>query len=395
MKSEGKLGPAIGLVILLTALPLMAYDVDNLDRAVELAIEQDSYIFMKVGVDWSKESVTFDKALEENPDIRDVLKENLILCKIDADTDWGKQLAKFYRVKNFPTFILLDSNREQIDRWHGFGCQECFVKRLKKTMEEPLTLAQRMKKFSVSPTAADAFKIGEFRHNEGLFAEAVAYYSRARDLDPQAEINYDAYIFGAMAYGNYFQIFTADQVKEQADRIISSGKADVGVMMKISYSMAKIAKRMKDDSYFLPYLKNAIEETDGVDDIKVQKMRNELMPEYLVKIARDAEKAVALKRTIQPENWQENADLLNNFAWWCFENQVNLREAEKLSRKAIEIAKPGKQKGNILDTLAEIRNARGDLDDAVKYLKLALKEVPDSDYFKKQLQRFQKLSMGN
>jgi benzoyl-CoA reductase/2-hydroxyglutaryl-CoA dehydratase subunit BcrC/BadD/HgdB len=45
----------------------------------------------------------------------------------------------------------------------------------------------------------------------------------------------------------------------------------------------------------------------------------------------------------------------------------------------------------ILDTLAEICNARGTCKDAVTYIELAIKEAPGNDYYKKQLERFQKI----
>jgi hypothetical protein len=92
-----------------------------------------------------------------------------------------------------------------------------------------------------------------------------------------------------------------------------------------------------------------------------------------------------------PEGWLKNAGQLNEFAWWCFENKANLNEAERLARKSVELAKPGREKANSLDTQAEIVNAKGNTLEAVELSKKAAKESPDSKYFPQQVVRFEKL----
>ena len=103
------------------------------------------------------------------------------------------------------------------------------------------------------------------------------------------------------------------------------------------------------------------------------------------------EKAVKLRKANLPEGWLENAEELNGFAWWCFQNRVNLEEAESLARKGVELAANDKTKAEILDTVAEICNARGSCKDAVTYIELAIQADPDSEHYKKQLERFRKL----
>jgi hypothetical protein len=103
----------------------------------------------------------------------------------------------------------------------------------------------------------------------------------------------------------------------------------------------------------------------------------------------DMDAAVALKRGTMPEGWMENPDQLNSFAWWCFENKVNLEEAQTLALKGIELAEPGKSRAQILDTAAEICNELGNCDEAVRLIKLAMVEDPASDYYAEQLTRFE------
>jgi hypothetical protein len=149
-------------------------------------------------------------------------------------------------------------------------------------------------------------------------------------------------------------------------------------------------------AYFTPYLKQAIEKTKGIEEEGVKEARANLMPEYALLVKKNEKKAVTLKKALfaeyaEPKDWLENANLLNNFAWWCFEMEINLDEAEQFARKGIELAEAGRQKGNILDTLAEICNLKGDCGEAVDYIRLAVAEDPEYDYFQKQLVRFEKL----
>ena len=83
--------------------------------------------------------------------------------------------------------------------------------------------------------------------------------------------------------------------------------------------------------------------------------------------------------------------MLNQVAWWCFENRVNLAEAEQMARRGVELAKAGRDKANVLDTLAELCNLNNDCSHAVQYIRLAIEEDPANEYFQNQLGRFEEI----
>jgi hypothetical protein len=62
-----------------------------------------------------------------------------------------------------------------------------------------------------------------------------------------------------------------------------------------------------------------------------------------------------------------------------------------MAQRGIELASAGREKANILDTLAEICNLSGDCGEAVDYIRLAVVEDPENEYFQEQLVRFEKL----
>ena len=133
---------------------------------------------------------------------------------------------------------------------------------------------------------------------------------------------------------------------------------------------------------------------EGIEDEDVVTFRTKMGPDYALHIEKDSEKAVELHKAMLPENWNEDPNLLNNIAWWCFENGINLDEAETLARKGIELSDPGTDRANIYDTLAEICNLNGNCGDAVDYIRLAIKDAPDNEYFPKQEKRFEQLLLA-
>ena len=117
-------------------------------------------------------------------------------------------------------------------------------------------------------------------------------------------------------------------------------------------------------------------------------MKTQLIIDKYIYISGDTVKAIELKKQSLPKNWQNDPSSLNSFAWWCFEHKFNLKEAEKLARRGVKLAKPGKEKAMIADTVAEICFARKNKSEAVKFAKLAAAEDPDNQFYKKQLERF-------
>lgn len=109
-------------------------------------------------------------------------------------------------------------------------------------------------------------------------------------------------------------------------------------------------------------------------------------------IEKDTPKAVEEKKKTFDEDWLDNANTLNSFAWWCFEHKVNLQEAEKMAERGVKLAEAGSHKANVMDTLAEIVNLLGEPARASEIMGQAVKENPESEYLQKQQVRFKKLA---
>jgi tetratricopeptide (TPR) repeat protein/cytoskeletal protein CcmA (bactofilin family) len=78
-------------------------------------------------------------------------------------------------------------------------------------------------------------------------------------------------------------------------------------------------------------------------------------------------------------------DAMNRLAWLFAKKRINLEEALVLSNKTLGAfpKKPG-----YVDTLSEIYYVKGDIDQAITTIKLAIKLDPTESYYKKQLWKF-------
>jgi tetratricopeptide (TPR) repeat protein len=119
-------------------------------------------------------------------------------------------------------------------------------------------------------------------------------------------------------------------------------------------------------------------------------MRKGLMLDYTLYVEKDIEAAVAMYKDRLPPGWQENPSALNGFAWWCFEKRIHLDEAEAMARKGVDLAQKDEMRAMILDTLAEICNARGSHRDALSYIEQAIEADPKRPHYRKQRERFQR-----
>jgi hypothetical protein len=369
--------------------PGAAGDPQSFADAKKLAASESRPLLLKVGTSWCKSCKKFDATVESDAVFRHAIAERVVLHRVDAEAGEGVDVARAYHVAGYPTFVLMSPQGEMMDCWMGFYEPTEFTESMDKALADPTTVAEKLARFRETPTATDALKLGDLRQYQGMSAEAVAYYQRAQTLDPSADVDYDLRIFGAMARGAWGQIYTTDAVKSRADAVYASNP-EPSAMLEVLYSMKKLAHTANEPTLWHPYLKATVEaEASFAGDEKLAHKVAWYKPDYALHIRKDVDQAIRYRKEVMPEGWLENANELNNFAWWCFENRVNLQEADALARRGVELAQSGREKANILDTLAEICNAREDCTHAVEYIRLAVAEAPEEEYFQKQLVRFE------
>lgn len=308
-----------------------------------------------------------------------------MLFKIDAEGEEGKKLKEQFAVRGYPTFIVANTEAETISRWWGYETVDEFIEAVDDAKADPTTIAEKKVRFESEPTVQDAFLLGSYHTTRKEAPEAVEYLTTAVELGPEEGYEHDLFYATYIGYSN--EDFTADDLKAMADQALASPNLDAGQLVEVaSYTV----RALEDDDAegAAVYIAAGLAASEGTEDPELLEDRQKLLISEALVVKNDPEMALGLVREGLPEGWEEDAGRLNGFAWWCFENEVNLEEAEMLARKGAELAEDDSEKARILDTAAEIAYLRGNQAEAVALMQQAIDLDPDSENYGKQLDRF-------
>ncbi len=314
--------------------------------------------------------------------------ESVVLVTIDRSDEANEPVVESFGFQGIPHFFLLRPDGAVRDRWVGYDDVPSWLAIFEASLADDTTLEEKLARFESAPNARDAAVLGRIRASEGKSVDAVRYYREAIGLDPGLARSLSAELFFNQARALDSGDCTLDEVRATADAFFALPDAPASGLVSIAYRMAGIAQDEGDWSLAAPYLAPAIAAAEGTSGW-VAEARKELAVLEAMYVAGDKERGLALKRETLAEGWQDDAEELNAFAWWCFENGVNLGEAESLARRGAELATDGDTRAMILDTVAEIRNARGDPRGAAKWMEQALAADPGNEYYAKQKERFE------
>jgi uncharacterized Ntn-hydrolase superfamily protein len=93
-----------------------------------------------------------------------------------------------------------------------------------------------------------------------------------------------------------------------------------------------------------------------------------------------------LKRALAEET--EDAEFLNNLAWFCATGDVFLEQAREAAERAVALEP---EAAHIIDTLAEVYFRLGRKEEAIRTIKRAIEMDPESGYYREQMMRFEAL----
>ena len=331
----------------------------------------------------------FARAVNEDATIQAAL-ENVILFQNDCEKGEGIEIAKRYSVRGYPTFIAVNSKGEVTDGWLGYDGPDAWSRDALAAAADTRTQTEKQAAYEAEPTAALARSLANTATTGYDFAGAVTYLRKARELDPANSEDLGKQILTYMAYGASGGAFTFDQIEVEAKPVMAADGVSAADKVELALMLSGIAGQMGDPAQAAPYVKAAMQASEGSDDESVLKSRKRLGVAHALYVEGDKDKALGLYRANLPEGWEESPNRLNQFAWWCFENEVNQEEALELALKGAELAGDDAERANILDTAAELCNQLGNCDEAVAHMERAIELDPEKGYFKDQLVRFQK-----
>ena len=317
--------------------------------------------------------------------------DGIILYRLNSEKGEGKTLAKEFAVRYLPTFAMINGSGANIDRWIGFEKSE-WLESVAGVLSDPATVDEKVTRFQSAPDTKTAAALAHYSVGMLQYKDAVNYYTRAQELKSDTTTDYTFSIFRNVSDGVDAKAYTFDDARNAANAYLASPLKTGDQVNYVVSQMIQLAKSSDRQEDLAKYLQTGLDFTAKSADPEMKKEHDILMIDYSLYIKKDTASAVEFKKATMPDNWTKDPDKLNEFAWWCFENNTNLKEAEKLARNAVGLAKPGRGKANIYDTLAEIENAKGNAREAADLSKKAVAEDPGNKYFPTQVTRFEELA---
>jgi tetratricopeptide (TPR) repeat protein len=296
-------------------------------------------------------------------------------------------------VIGYPTFLVLNPKGEVVGRWYGYS-EDFFVKSTTEALADPVPFEEKIARYNKHPTESAAATLAHYHESKGDYREAIRLYADANRLagTPQSE-----YLLGAFE-ATYEAVdqgtLTFTNLVASADALFGSSAVSPGDLLYPARAMVAAARDAGKPDDAIKYVKEAEEKSRGATDPDAMSDRARLLPDYALLVLKDQQKAIQYKKDSLADGWMEDPNGLNAFAWWCFQNNVDLGEGAAMARKGVTLAAPGGEKAQILDTLAEIRNALGDPQAALELTEQAIKEDPAGKHYQAQKKRFEALVAG-
>ncbi|HEX5131284.1 MAG TPA: tetratricopeptide repeat protein [Candidatus Krumholzibacteria bacterium] len=316
---------------------------ESYDQMLQRASAEKKYVFIDFFTTWCGPC----KMLDENvyPDAAaEKLLNGMIAAKFDAEKDPWIASAKEYRIRAYPTLLVLGPDGKEVGRYIGYLPADQFVEVIGGFAAGKSQMAALQEQLAKNPDDFDLVVNTAVLHAEaGRATDAMPLFEHALQLDPKNDRGRFAEIYHGMGEANY------------------------------------VAERYTDAKKYYGVVVRDYTDSDYYDDAARRLAATEF------KLGnKDAAVAMYWKIT---EPHQDDAKSLNGFAWFCSQRKIGLDQALPAALKAVELSDrdPG-----ILDTLAEVYFAMGDYDNALKIGQEGLSKSPDDQYFKDQVEKYKK-----
>ena len=236
------------------------------------------------------------------------------------------------------------------------------------------------------PESTNVERLASYYLVQGDYVSASKLYRQARVLDPaNPRLNTGVLVSLINELYQPDPQYPLEELWTEAEPSLKRLDSDPDRTFDLLVRLASVAHAHQDTDLRYGDRVAAID-PKGLSQSQAQ-LFHQLMSQHYLSDRVAPSKALEHRIALQPENWEENAQALNNLAWWCFENRVELERAQQLAEDSIEKAESDASRANSLDTLAEIVALDGDTEEAARLIRQAI-ELNPTDYFKSQLARF-------
>jgi len=265
---------------------------------------------------------------------------NWVKLALDAEKGSGVEWAKRFHVSGFPTLVLLDEKGQEIDRQSGYSPMPGFLKTFQDFERGVGTLAALQAERVQRPDDQElALQVADKLAGRGEEEAAKAIWREVLAADPRNGRGGADEAAGELAMLE----FRSGKDPAVLEAVLRDWKG-LKQGPQVYNVLISLAAKAGDEDRMRGLLDRAVEE------------------------------------------YPQDADLLNSYAWTCAEKGWNLDKALEVAGRAVELS--GRDPG-VLDTLAEVQFRLGRVAEARETLGEALRARPGDPYLESQLKRFQ------
>jgi len=243
-------------------------------------------------------------------------------------------------------------------------------------MSDLTTVKERIAKYDADPGYEGALLLARYFADTGEHLNAITYFKEAERMKPHSDIDYSYDIFANSANAAWNDMMAFEDVLPVADSIIYAAKKNNTAIVRVAQAMSRLTRKLEKEEHVKKYLQAGLDFTSEARDKKNSDTHTSLLIEYALQVENDTIKAITMKKKSMGADWTKNPEKFYNYAKWCLQRKVALSEAETLARKAAHYAKGTEFKAQVLSTLAEICFAQGKLEEAIKFIDLAIEQDP-------------------
>ena len=371
------------LVLSLLFLVILSCSINNDYPWTSIALDEiindntDKLVLVDFETEWCVWCDRLDTDTYTDQRVIEFAKKNLISKKIDAEKNNGPQQKKKYRVKGYPTILLLDSEGNEIDRIIGYRPPEEFFNELNRIKNRENTLSDLITRYkqsinnsSVKIDLAEKYILMNLPDSaRSLLDNIYSFQKKKHQLDFSVSFNLSQL---------YYKIRSLDRSIEILDQIVESGvdSSDIAYFFRILYKSI----RSSDIDALLEYA----ELSENID--RKQKSYWQII-RILKKHKRDPSLEAELYLKVidlYTSDYKYLPSLLNGFAWRMTELEKNLDIALVKINKALEYGEDIK----ILDTIAEVLWKLNRSEEAVEIIEKCILSDPQNKYYKDQKKKF-------
>lgn len=119
----------------------------SFNEAIELSKKGDKPLFVDCYTSWCGPCKMMAKDVFTNDAVADYFNENFICIKFDCEKGEGPRVASTYQVSGYPTFLIIDTNKQLIHKMVGGTSAERFIENTKKGLDPEFSTYGKRKKF--------------------------------------------------------------------------------------------------------------------------------------------------------------------------------------------------------------------------------------------------------